>query len=147
MRRIELLAALAMLAVATPAMAQSRGRGDDGIPPGQRPRAGMCRIWINGLAPGRQAAPTDCATARARVPLNGRILVGPRLQTNRRLNTANGEVVTVNGQRCVQRTDRSGVLRTVCPNIDRRHDDHADRHDDDRDDHKGRKKPGGDRND
>jgi hypothetical protein len=36
----------------------------------------MCRIWIDGVPPGHQPAPTDCATAAARVPPNGRIIYG-----------------------------------------------------------------------
>src|SRR6266566_2783816 len=48
------------------------------IPPGQMPPAGMCRIWIDGVPPGRQPAPTDCATARANVPANGRVIYGDR---------------------------------------------------------------------
>ena len=44
--------------------AQGRGRGNSqGIPPGQMPRAGECRVWIDGLPPGRQAAPTNCDQA------------------------------------------------------------------------------------
>lgn len=41
----------------------SRGRNQksDRIPPGQRPPAGMCRIWIDGVPPGQQPAPTDCS--------------------------------------------------------------------------------------
>jgi hypothetical protein len=42
--------------------------------------AGMCRIWIDGLPATRQPAPTDCATARARVPANGRIIYGSGAQ-------------------------------------------------------------------
>jgi hypothetical protein len=36
----------------------------------------MCRIWIDGVPPGHQPAPTDCATAAARVPPNARIIYG-----------------------------------------------------------------------
>jgi hypothetical protein len=75
------LAAAVMLAVASPAFAQSRRNstyGRDNIPPGQRPPAGMCRVWIDGVPPGRQPAPTDCATALATRPANARVIYGDR---------------------------------------------------------------------
>lgn len=60
--------------------AQSRDhRGDDrdwGIPRGHMPPPGMCRIWIDGVPPGRQPRPTDCATARRQAPRNGRVIYG-----------------------------------------------------------------------
>ena len=116
MRKVELIAVFAALAVATPALAQGRGRGNGGIPPGQRPRAGMCRIWIDGLPPGRQPAPTDCNTAAANVPYNGRIIYGDQTYpSNRRVYNSNGQVIT-NGQNCIQRTDQYGRVHTLCPN-------------------------------
>ena len=57
-------------AAVAPLSAQGRN-GNQGVPPGQMPPAGMCRIWIDGVPPGRQPRPTDCATARARVPVEG----------------------------------------------------------------------------
>jgi hypothetical protein len=50
------------------------------IPPGQMPPAGMCRIWIDGVPPGRQPAPTDCTTAQRNVPANGRVIYGSGTQ-------------------------------------------------------------------
>jgi hypothetical protein len=46
------------------------------IPRGQLPPAGMCRIWIDGVPPGRQPAPTDCQTAVASKPANARVIWG-----------------------------------------------------------------------
>ena len=56
----------------------SRSQGVPGgrIPPGHMPPAGMCRVWIQGVPPGQQPAPTDCATARATAPANSRIVYG-----------------------------------------------------------------------
>jgi hypothetical protein len=54
----------------------SRNRKSDHIPPGQRPPAGMCRIWIDGVPPGQQPAPTDCQTAVATKPANARVIFG-----------------------------------------------------------------------
>lgn len=116
MRKIEFIAVFAALAIAAPVMAQGRGRGNGGVPPGQRPRAGMCRIWIDGLPPGQQPAPTDCGTAAANVPYNGRIIYGDRTNgSGRRVYDSNGQVIT-NGQNCVQRTDQYGRVHTLCPN-------------------------------
>jgi len=116
MRKVELIAAFAALALATPAMAQGRGRGNGGVPPGQRPSAGMCRIWIDGVPPGHQPAPTDCATAESRVPYNGRVIYGDRTtDRRRRVYDSNGQVIT-NGDGCVRRADVYGRIQTICPN-------------------------------
>ena len=53
-----------------------RRRSSDKIPPGHLPPAGMCRIWIDGVPPGRQPAPTDCQTAVATKPANARVIWG-----------------------------------------------------------------------
>ncbi|HEU4787433.1 MAG TPA: hypothetical protein VFS57_08500 [Gemmatimonadaceae bacterium] len=127
MRKLEIIAAVALLAIASPVMAQGRGRGNGGVPPGHRPPAGMCRIWIDGVPPGHQPAPTDCATAAARVPRNGRIIYGDGT-TDRRgtiydrngriIYGRDGRVINPNGQpsgqRCVQRVDVNGRIYTVC---------------------------------
>ena len=79
MRISSAILTIAVLAAAAgPASAQGRGRGKDkqGVPPGQRPPAGMCRIWIDGVPPGHQPAPTDCRTAVRNQPPNSRIIWG-----------------------------------------------------------------------
>jgi hypothetical protein len=59
------------------AASQNRNpRSKDKIPRGHLPPAGMCRIWIEGVPPGQQPAPTDCQTAVANKPANGRVLWG-----------------------------------------------------------------------
>lgn len=56
--------ALILLALgAVSADAQGRGRSAQGIPPGQMPRAGECRVWYDNLPPGRQPRPTSCDQA------------------------------------------------------------------------------------
>ena len=58
--------ALALLLVgltATPALAQGKGKNKQGIPPGHVPPAGMCRVWYEGVPPGRQPHPTSCNEA------------------------------------------------------------------------------------
>ena len=64
------------VAAAAPLSAQGRGQKASDIPPGMRPPAGMCRIWLDNVPPGQQPAPTDCATAVRNRPSNGRVVFG-----------------------------------------------------------------------
>jgi hypothetical protein len=58
--------------------AEHRGRGTFNgvatIPRGHLPPAGMCRVWIDGVPPGRQARPTDCRTAVRNAPQHARVI-------------------------------------------------------------------------
>jgi hypothetical protein len=36
----------------------------------------MCRVWVDGVPPGQQPAPTDCKTAIRNRPPNGRVIFG-----------------------------------------------------------------------
>ncbi|HEU4746910.1 MAG TPA: hypothetical protein VFS56_00305 [Gemmatimonadaceae bacterium] len=54
----------------------AQSRRDQSVPPGYAPPAGMCRIWIRGVPPGQQPAPTDCASAVRNRPANGKVLFG-----------------------------------------------------------------------
>lgn len=73
-----------LVLTAAPAAAQGRGngrgnddRGPDRIPPGHMPAPGMCRVWVDGVPPGRQSPQTDCATARRTAQRNGgRVVYG-----------------------------------------------------------------------
>lgn len=69
------LALTAMIAFAAPAAAQ-HARGPSQIPAGHRPPPGMCRIWLDGVPPGRQPRAMDCATARRWAPENSRVIYG-----------------------------------------------------------------------
>src|SRR3954471_19625341 len=80
MRRLGTLVVLFALA-ASPLYAQGRGRNNNssqGIPPGQLPPAGMCRVWYDGVAPGRQPRPTNCRDAEraASRDRNARVIYG-----------------------------------------------------------------------
>ena len=46
------------------------------IPPAYRPPQGMCRVWIAGVPPDQQPAPTDCVTAVRNRPANGSVIFG-----------------------------------------------------------------------
>lgn len=79
MRHILLLAAL----TAIPVVAGAQGtraeeeKNSSSVPVNMLPPAGKCRIWMVGVAPAQQPAPTDCQTAlRQRTP-NGVVIFGP----------------------------------------------------------------------
>lgn len=70
-RLVVLLAFAAGMMIQNPVEAQA-------VPRGYEPPAGMCRIWIDGVPPARQPAPTDCSTAIRRKPPNARVVFGDR---------------------------------------------------------------------
>lgn len=79
MRRLLILAALAAIPVVAGAQ---RARTDDErassrVPVSMLPPAGKCRIWMIGVAPAQQPAPTDCQTALRQRPANGVVVFGP----------------------------------------------------------------------
>ena len=84
-----LLLAAAVFAVSGSAEAQGIPRGipipqnptaspkqQPKVPPAYRPPQGMCRIWIEGVPPGQQPAPTDCVSAVRNRPANGYVIFG-----------------------------------------------------------------------
>jgi len=76
LRSLLLLAAVAAL----PAMAGAQGTARPRIPvvPSHlMPPAGKCRIWVDGVTPTQQPAPTDCQTALRQKPANGTVIFGP----------------------------------------------------------------------
>jgi hypothetical protein len=79
------------VAVTAPLSAQGKGTKAGKIPPGQRPPAGMCRIWLDGVAPGQQPAPTDCATAVRNRPANGRVIFGDDYVDGKGKNARGGD--------------------------------------------------------
>ena len=64
---------LSLVALSTAAHAQA---SPSSMPESHRPPAGMCRIWIDGVPPAHQPAPTDCATAIRKRPMNARVVFG-----------------------------------------------------------------------
>jgi hypothetical protein len=67
MKRTLLMLALIALIVPAGVDAQGRGRrnpnGAYGIPPGQLPPPGLCRVWYDGVPPGRQPRAMSCREA------------------------------------------------------------------------------------
>jgi hypothetical protein len=64
------------LLVAATVQAQRPKSASKVVPPNLRPPAGMCRIWLDGVPPGRQPAPTDCASALRNRPAKGQVIFG-----------------------------------------------------------------------
>jgi hypothetical protein len=62
MTRSFVLALISVGCLAAPAAAQGR-RDSQGIPPGQLPRSGECRVWYDGRPPGQQPRSMSCAEA------------------------------------------------------------------------------------
>ncbi len=57
----------------------SDSRASGKVPRGHLPPRGMCRVWIDGVPPGRQPAPTSCANAqrdRVQYGANARVIYG-----------------------------------------------------------------------
>ncbi len=83
MRLVLSLAFVGSLLAAAPLAAQGRARPVDSVPEGHKPPAGMCRIWLPNVPPGKQAAPTDCATAVRNRPANATVIFGDPVPGNR----------------------------------------------------------------
>jgi hypothetical protein len=138
MRSIGLVGSFAALAIGAPLAAQSnhfrtgdvqsststvqnqRGRRSTNVPPGQMPPAGMCRIWIDGVPPGHQPAPTNCQTAVANRPANARVIWGSQTSL-----TGNGQAGS-RGNR-----DQTGQNTTVSGNGRGRENDVENENDND----------------
>src|SRR5665647_1090448 len=114
--RFAILAGSALALATTTAGAQGRRTG---IPSGQMPSAGLCRVWIDGVPPGRQPRPTDCATARAHAPANSRVIYGSQSQGRVSLDPRAG---TMNGRYDPRADPRS-------PAYDPRYDRNSTRYD------------------
>ena len=79
MRSIQ-FAVILLLAAPVVVGAQARPRTQlarPTVPLEHRPPAGKCRIWIEGVAPAQQPAPTDCQSALRQNPPNGTVIFGP----------------------------------------------------------------------
>ena len=92
------------------AAAQGRGRASNSYPPGFRPPPGMCRVWIQGVPPGRQPGVTDCVSARAMPSANSTVLYGDRTDNpayHGRAGSYSRTVYDAYGNRVIQRVQRN----------------------------------------
>jgi len=76
MRLVLSLALVGTVLVSAPLAAQGRARQSESVPEGHKPPPGMCRIWLPNVPAGKQAAPTDCATAVRNRPANATVIFG-----------------------------------------------------------------------
>ena len=76
MRLVFSLVLAGSVLTAAPLAAQGRTRPADSVPAAHKPPAGMCRIWLPNVPAGKQAAPTDCATAVRNRPANAKVIFG-----------------------------------------------------------------------
>jgi hypothetical protein len=89
---VVLTAAAAVTLSAAPLSAQwgiFGGRSSSEVPPGHMPSRGMCRVWVDGVPPGRQPRQTDCRTAERerryyeqRYGRRARVIYGDRTHRN-----------------------------------------------------------------
>jgi hypothetical protein len=71
---------MAAVVLAVPALAGAQGTPRPQAPDVPRhmvPPVGKCRIWMDGVTPAQQPAPTDCQTALRQKPANGTVIFGP----------------------------------------------------------------------
>ena len=83
--------AIAFAALAFGGALEAQGRSQSAekdIPPGERPPAGMCRIWLDDVPAAQQPAPTDCSTAVRNRPEKGRVIFGDDYKRARREDTS-----------------------------------------------------------
>ena len=115
MRNSLKLAAVLIAVTATSASAQGRGRNTNGVPPGMRPPAGMCRVWINGVPAGQQPGVTDCVSAKLNVPANGRVIYGSGVSANTTARTYSRKRQLADGSWVLERVrrDANGTLTVV----------------------------------
>lgn len=76
MKSSQILTIAGGLLAASLAHAQRPKSASQAVPPDLRPPAGMCRVLVDGVPPGRQPAPTDCASALRNRPPKGRVIFG-----------------------------------------------------------------------
>lgn len=72
------MAFFAALVTAPVGAQQDKGRDEKAevIPKTAFPPAGLCRVWLNGVAPSQQPAVTDCTSAIRNLPSNAKVLFG-----------------------------------------------------------------------
>src|SRR6476646_5218177 len=107
MRKLHVLTAASALAFATPVLAQGIFR----VPPGQMPPAGMCRIWIDGVPPGRQPAPMNCEVAARRLPANAHLIYQDEIRRQRELEIARERQLQIEREREFQMARQREFLR------------------------------------
>jgi len=119
MNRVVLIASVFAL-VAAPLGAQGRGsekkNPPETIPVAYRPPPGMCRIWIEGVPPAQQSAPTDCTSAVRNRPANARVIFGDDY-VKRQVPNEKDRRSPVDPRRLPRRPDTSADERRGLPRL------------------------------
>ncbi len=80
LRFVRVLVVAALIALGSPPLLRAQVRVSHGdstsVPAGQRPPAGMCRVWLNGVPARNQPAPTSCANAVKVHASNSHVIFG-----------------------------------------------------------------------
>lgn len=102
----------------------SNSRQTLGIPPGQLPRQGLCRVWVPGTPPGRQARARSCAGILETAPAGSWILYRPTRERSsvrvRVVDDSRAGVITVVR---VYDVGSGNLIREMRPADDRDDDD------------------------
>jgi hypothetical protein len=95
--KLSVAVTIALVALASPSVVTAQARGKD-IPASERPPAGMCRIWLDGVPAAQQPAPTDCASAVRNRPAKGRVIFGDDyVETKRRDSSTTKAIPAIKG--------------------------------------------------
>jgi hypothetical protein len=86
----------------------------ESVPSHMMPPAGKCRIWMVGVAPAQQPAPTDCQTALRQRPTNGVVVFGP-MEREAGASAFRGRPTVEQGQEDRPRTPTTGQTTRETP--------------------------------
>ena len=87
------------------------------IPEKYLPPVGMCRVWVDGVAPTQQPAPTDCASAVRNKPANGRVIYG---EDNARVPSRKMDKLPVNKLKADEKKKGPPLVPPIVPGPDMR---------------------------
>ena len=113
-------AVIALSATSAAAQGRGNGKGKGKVPPGHMPPAGLCKVWYEGVPPGRQPrANMNCGEAERIAARDGARVIYGDGRNDRNQGSGGGGVWDRNGDGRVDR-DRNGDGRIDTGRTDRR---------------------------